>query len=108
MPSITGIFMYTEDEDYDFKIREINESCVPELKNDAIARHAKQKRNGAEAILLKKYKSPAPAETCDWRPPARFGSLLATMLRKAGSFAEGDADAYKDNLHLMADWRKAN
>ena len=103
MPSITGIFMYTEDEDYDFKIREINGSCVRELKNDAIARHAKQKRNGAEAILLKKYKSPAPAETCDWRPPARFGSLLATMLRKAGSFAEGDADAYRDDLRLTAD-----
>jgi hypothetical protein len=30
------------------------------------------------------------------------------MLRKAGSFAEVDADAYKDNLHLMVDWRKAN
>ncbi len=44
MTSITGIFMYTEDEDYEFKIREINESCVRELKNDATNRHAKQKR----------------------------------------------------------------
>ncbi len=95
--------MYTEDEDYDFKTREINGSCVWELKNDAIARHAKQKRIVAEAILLKNYKLPAPAETRDWWPPARFGSLLATMLRKAGSFAEGDADAYKDDLQLMVD-----
>jgi hypothetical protein len=95
--------MSTEDEDYELKIREINGSCVRELKNDAIARHAKQKRIVAEAILLKNYKSPAPAETRDWRPPVRFGSLLATMLRKAGSFAEGDADAYKDDLQLTAD-----
>jgi hypothetical protein len=83
--------MYTEDEYYELKIREINGSCVRELKNDAIARHAKQKRIVAEAILLKNYDS--TAETKDWGPSARFGSLLATMLRKAGSFAEGDADA---------------
>ena len=62
MPSITGIFMYTEDEDYEFKIREVNGSGVRELKYDATTRYAKQKRNGAEAILLKNFKSPAPAE----------------------------------------------
>jgi hypothetical protein len=77
--------------------------CPSELKNDGTIRHAKQKRNGAEATLLKNFNSPAPAETRDWRPPVRFGSLLATTLRKAGSFPEGDADAYRDELQLTAD-----
>ena len=105
--SITGIFMYTEDEDYEFKIREIIESCVRELKNDATTRHAKSKRNGLQTRLLKNCESPAPAETRDWRPYARFGSLLTLTLRKAGSFPEGDADAYRDELQLTADWLKA-
>jgi hypothetical protein len=39
VPSITGIFIYTEDEDYEFKIREIIGSCVRELKHDATTRH---------------------------------------------------------------------
>ena len=98
MPSITGIFMYTEDEDYEFKIREIIGSCVRELKNDATTRHAKPKKNGLQATLLKNCESPAPEETRDWWPSARFGSLLTMTLRKAGSFPEGDADAYKDEL----------
>jgi hypothetical protein len=33
--------------------------------------------------------------------------LLTLTLRKAGSFPEGDADAYRDELQLTADWRKA-
>ena len=49
VPSITGVFMYTGDKDYEFKIREINGSCVWELKNDVTTTHAKQKRIGAEA-----------------------------------------------------------
>ena len=98
MPSITGILMYTEDEDYEFKIREIIESCVRELKNDATTRHAKQKQNCLQPTLLKNCESPAPAETRDWRASARFGSLLTMTLCKAGSFPEGDADAYRDEL----------
>ena len=43
--------MCTEDEDYEFKIREINGSCVRELKNDATTRHAKQKQIGAKATI---------------------------------------------------------
>ncbi len=77
--------------------------CTSELKNDATTRHAKQMQNGLKAILLKNYKPPAPAETRDWRPPARFGSLLATTLGKAGSFPEGDADAYRNDLQLTVD-----
>ncbi len=94
VPSITGIFMYTEDKDYEFKIREIIWSCVREL-NDATTRHAKQKRIGLQATLLKNCKS------------AQFGSLPTMTLRKAGSFPEGDADAYRDELRLTAVWRKA-
>ncbi len=74
-----------------------------ELKNDANTRHAKQKRNGLQTRLLKNCKSPAPAETRDWRASARFGSSLTMTLRKAGSFPEGDADAYRDELQLMVD-----
>ncbi len=107
MSSITGIFMYTEDEDYEFKIGEIIGSCVPKLKNDATTRHAKQKQNSLQATFLKNCKSPASAETRDWRPYARFGSLLTMTLRKAGSFPEGDADAYRDEMQLTVDWRKA-
>ena len=77
--------------------------CLSELKNDGTTRHAEPKRNGLKAILLKNYKPPAPAETRDWRPSARFGSLLATTLRKAGFFPEGDADAYRDELQFTAD-----
>ncbi len=43
--------MCTEDEDYEFKIRDINRSCVRELKNDATTRHSKQKRIGAVATI---------------------------------------------------------
>ena len=43
--------MCTEDEDYEFKIRDINRSCVRELKNDGTTRHAKQKRIGAVATI---------------------------------------------------------
>ncbi len=103
MPSITGIFIYTEDEDYEFKIREIIGSCIRELKHKATTRHAKQKQNGLKEILLKNCESPAPAETRDWWPSARFGSLLTMTLRKAGSFPEGNADAYRDELQLTAD-----
>ena len=102
MPSITGIFIYTEDEDYEFKIREIIGSCVRELKNDANTRHAKEKRNGLQTRLLKNCESPAPAETRDWRASARFRSAIL-MLCKAGSFPEEYADAYRDELQLMAD-----
>ena len=77
--------------------------CTSELKNDGTTRHGKQMQNGLQAILLKNYKPAAPAETRDWPPTARFGSLLATTLRKAGSFAEGDADAYRDDLQLTVD-----
>ena len=63
MSSITGIFMYTEDEDYEFKIREIIGSCVRELKTDATTRHAKKKQNGLQATLLKNCESPASVET---------------------------------------------
>jgi hypothetical protein len=48
--------MYTEDEDYELKIREINGSCVRELKYNATTRHAKQKRNGAEAIFVEELR----------------------------------------------------
>ena len=95
--------MCTEDEDYEFKIREIIGSCVRGLKNDATSRHAKQKQNGLQATLLKNCKSPASVETRDWRPSARFGSLPTMTLRKAGSSPEGDADAYRDELQLTAD-----
>ena len=94
--------MYTEDEDYEFKIGEIIGSCVRELKNDATTRRAKQKQNTLQATLLKICESPGPAETKDSRPSARFGSLLTMTLRKAGSFPEGDADAYRDELQLKA------
>ena len=103
MPSITGICMYTEDEDYEFKIREIIGSCVRELNNDATTRQAKKKRNGLQTRLLKNCKSPASAETRDWWPSARFGSLLTMTLLKAGSFPEGDADAYRHQLQLKPD-----
>ena len=43
--------MFTEDEDYELKIRDINRSCVRELKNDGSNRHAKQKRTGAVATI---------------------------------------------------------
>ncbi len=94
--------MYTEDENYEFEIREIIGSCVRELKNDATTRHAKQKQNSLQATLLKNCKSPAPAETSDWWPSAQFGSLPTMALRKAGSFPEGDADAYRYELQLTA------
>ncbi len=94
--------MYTEDEDYEFKIREIIGSCVRELKTDATTRHAKQKQNGLQATLLKNCELSAPAETRDWRASARFGSLPTMTLRKAGSSPEGDADAYRDELQLTA------
>jgi hypothetical protein len=94
--------MYTEDEDYEFKIREIIGSCLRELKNDATTRHAKQKRNGLQATLLKNCESPASVETRDWWPSAQFGSLPTMTLRKAGSFPEGSAKAYKEELQLTA------
>ncbi len=48
--------------------------------------HAKIRKISAERIALKESKPTAAAETRDWRPPLRFRTMLASTMRKTGSF----------------------
>jgi hypothetical protein len=50
--------------------------------------HASAKKISAEKTALKLYKPTAAAETRDWRPPLRFRTILATTMRKNGSFLD--------------------
>ena len=77
---------YTEDEAYVLKLREISEEYNQDVNDGMPLRQAEAKRISAEAIALKNYKPPAAADTRDWRPPLRFRAMLASTLRKNGSF----------------------
>ncbi len=93
---------YTEDEMYERKLRRINEEYLKDLSDGMLLKQAEAKKISAEAIALKNYKPPAASDTRDWRPPLRFRAMLASTLRKAGSFpAEMPvvADSSNDHSH---------
>jgi len=77
--------MYTEDEDYEFKIREINGSCVRELKNDATTRHAKRKRqlNFVEELQITgSSRNQRLAATCVIWKLARYDATQGRILSR--------------------------
>jgi hypothetical protein len=80
---------FCEDEVYDSRIRQIHVDYLKDLDDGVPESHAELKKISAERIALREYKPTAAAETRDWRPPLRFRTMLASTMRKTGSFPTG-------------------